>query len=330
MQASVIEKVLLFLAFFATLLFRSCMNRLLLSLLLFQLSPLMAESFEFKDQDRIVLLGSTIVEREQKFGCLETALTLAAGEKALSVRNLGWSGDTVFGHARSYFGPPKEGLERLSKHLETLKPTVVIACYGADMPFEGETKIPGFIAGYAGLLDLARTKSPGVKIIIIAPPPFENLGAPLPDLTKANAILAKVRDALKDFAAEQKATFVDSFELMGGAKGKTPNPPLTDNGLHYSEAGYRLWANAVAGALGLPKADFQSPETAALRKIIVKKDELFFNRWRPANETYLFGFRKHEQGQNAAEMEQFDPLVQEQEKKIAAAKVAAFNVKKLP
>ena len=25
----------------------------------------------------------------------------------------------------------------------------------------------------------------------------------------------------------------------------------------------------------------------------------FFHRWRPQNETYLFGFRKHEQGKNA-------------------------------
>jgi hypothetical protein len=32
------------------------------------------------------------------------------------------------------------------------------------------------------------------------------------------------------------------------------------------------------------------------------ENDLFFHRFRPANSTYLFGFRKHEQGQNAKEM----------------------------
>jgi hypothetical protein len=58
-----------------------------------------------------------------------------------------------------------------------------------------------------------------------------------------------------------------------------------------------------------------------LRETIVKKNELFFHRWRPANETYIFGFRKHEQGQNAVEMPQFDPLIAEQEKLIDELRV---------
>jgi hypothetical protein len=164
----------------------------------------------------------------------------------------------------------------------------------------------------------------------VAPPPFENLGPPLPDLTDQNARLAEVRDALKGFAAKQAATFVDSFEFMGGAVKERPQQPLTDNGLHYDEAGYRLWATRFAEALGLPKADVSSPGATALRQAVVKKDFLFFNRWRPANETYLFGFRKHEQGQNAKEMEQFDPIVAEQEKKMAQLKEAALAARKLP
>ena len=53
-----------------------------------------------------------------------------------------------------------------------------------------------------------------------------------------------------------------------------------------------------------------------LRKVIVKKNELFFNRWRPENTTYLFGFRKHEQGQNAKEIPEFDALIADLEKQI--------------
>jgi hypothetical protein len=44
---------------------------------------------------------------------------------------------------------------------------------------------------------------------------------------------------------------------------------------------------------------------------------LYFHRWRPQNITYLFGFRKHEQGQNAAEIPKFDPLIKALEDQIS-------------
>jgi len=56
------------------------------------------------------------------------------------------------------------------------------------------------------------------------------------------------------------------------------------------------------------------------RDAIVEKNRLFFHRWRPANETYLFLFRKHEQGENAEEIPKFDPLIRAQEARIAAAR----------
>ena len=54
----------------------------------------------------------------------------------------------------------------------------------------------------------------------------------------------------------------------------------------------------------------------------MKKNELYFHRYRPQNETYLFLFRKHEQGNNAVEVPQFEALVAEQEKRIRQLKIA--------
>lgn len=59
-------------------------------------------------------------------------------------------------------------------------------------------------------------------------------------------------------------------------------------------------------------------QTEELRAAIADKNRLVFHRWRPQNETYLYGFRKHEQGQNAREVPRFDGLVIEQESRIAA------------
>src|SRR5262249_320266 len=66
-----------------------------------------------------------------------------------------------------------------------------------------------------------------------------------------------------------------------------------------------------------------------LRKVIVEKNRLYFHRWRPQNETYLFGFRKHEQGQNAREIPQVDPLVAKLEQDIARLRVPAAHTYEL-
>jgi lysophospholipase L1-like esterase len=65
------------------------------------------------------------------------------------------------------------------------------------------------------------------------------------------------------------------------------------------------------------KAGPEFSQVERLRREIGKKNELYFHRYRPQNETYLFLFRKHEQGNNAVEIPMFDPLVEQQEALIA-------------
>lgn len=286
-------------------------------------------AFEFKDGDRLVIIGNTVIEREQHYAAIEPRLALALGDTKISVRNLAWSGDTVYGHARSYFGPPEEGLQRLASHLELLKPTVVLLCYGSEMAFEGLSDLPGFLTGYRNLLELIRKQSPGVRIIIATPPPLETLAPPMPDQTDANKDLSSFRDALRKFAGSQNAYFVDWFELMGGIpKPGVAAKPLTENGVHYTREGYDKLATALLQGLGLKSPAISGPELAPLQKEVRKKDELFFNRWRPQNETYLFGFRKHEQGQNAKEIPMFDPLIQKADDKIQELKAGLLANRK--
>jgi lysophospholipase L1-like esterase len=290
-----------------------------------------AADFEIKDGDRVVLLGSTVIEREQRYAFFETSLALALGDRKASVRNLGWSGDTVFGHARSYFGPPEEGIQRLTGHVEMLKPTVAILCYGSEMAFERLGGLPDFLSGYRALLEMLRAKSPGIRIVIVSPPPLENLGPPLPDQTDANKHLASLSDALLKFSRMQNAHFVDLFALMGGI----PKPgraavPLTENGVHYTEAGYQKLAAKLLEGLHLTAPDAPVAATEELRRAVIAKDTLFFNRWRPHNETYLFGFRKHEQGQNAKEIPMYDPLVSAADEKIQTLKSKALAEARRP
>ncbi len=381
--------------------------------------------FDLKDGDRVVFIGSTFLEREQRYGYLETALTSHFADRHVTFRNLAWSGDTVFGHARSYFDPPELGFQRLAKHLETLEPTVAIIGYGWSESWSGEQGLPDFIKGMNRLIDLLEKHH--ARVVIITPPPHEQLAAPLLDPRGHNAELRRYSDALRKLAGERGCYGMDLFNALGAGNAKR-DFPLTDNGVHPTAFGYWVIAPVAAEALGLRKlywlididavtgpsgvsdnpkisdmmiapdklsftvteralpepplpaqlpggAEKVPAEKSAAEKIaaqhmmcfhnlqpakygltidgqkirsstdegwergsnfrvgpeveqaeklrlaIVKKNELFFHRWRPANETYIFGFRKGEQGQNAVEMPQFDPLVAEQEKIIDELRV---------
>lgn len=80
-------------------------------------------------------------------------------------------------------------------------------------------------------------------------------------------------------------------------------------------ADHRQWA---AGVL-INRANYIQ-QVEKLRQTIIRKNEMFFHRYRPQNETYLFLFRKHEQGNNAVEIPKFDPIVEQLESRIAVLK----------
>jgi lysophospholipase L1-like esterase len=371
-------------------------------------------SFTLKDGDRVILLGGTFIEREQSNGYLESALTSRFPGRKIEFRNLGWSGDNVFGEARAGFGTVDDGFAHLKQHVLATRPTVVVLNYGANESFEGQAGLANFRAGLDKLLAmLDETKA---HLVFLGPPPQEDLGRPLPDPAAHNRDLKRYGAAVAAAAAGRGEPMVDLFELLG----KKLDPPgrelLTDNGIHLSDYGYWRAAPVIERALGLPPrrwlieidaergnvaargttvsgasispreirfqaldavlplapppvaaptidaveprivrvfglaaggkytlasgdealvtgtaqqfaAGVRLPTTAEdaraeqLRQAIVDKNRLYFYRWRPQNETYLLGFRKHEQGNNAVEIPRFDPLVEQQEAAIRSLAV---------
>jgi lysophospholipase L1-like esterase len=274
------------------------------------------EPLSLTDGDRVVFLGNTLIEREQHYGWWETALLARFPGKDIIVRNLGWDGDTVFGQGRVGYAYTRTGspnvaaaYKHLVEHTLSVKPTVIFVAYGRNESFEGPKGLEAFKAQYNKLLkDLAPAKA---RIILLGPPAQGTMPAPLPSPEKANKNLRLYADAIQEIAEQNKCTYVDLFSLFGdiGKQG------LSDNGVHLNEAGYKATAPLLMKALGLPE---KAPDNEKARQLIREKNELYFHRWRPQNETYLFGFRKHEQGKNGIEIPQFDPLVQAKEKAIRA------------
>ena len=111
-----------------------------------------------------------------------------------------------------------------------------------------------------------------------------------------------------------RTAVADFFKEMG--EGPSAMKDLTDNGLHFTGDGYRKSAGRFLSSLGLSADGADSESLEPVRQAIQAKNELYFHRWRPQNETYLFGFRKHEQGKNGKEIAEFDPLVASAEAEI--------------
>ncbi len=88
---------------------------------------------------------------------------------------------------------------------------------------------------------------------------------------------------------------------------------LKIDGKERTRASHEEWSGNAGVRL---ESGPETEQAEALREAVRAKNTLLFHRLRPQNQTYLFGFRKHEQGQNAQEIPQFDPLVAEREAEI--------------
>lgn len=374
---------------------------------------------EFVNGDRIVFLGGTFVERLQSNNYLEALLTSQFPNLDLKFRNLGWSGDNVFGLSRAVFGDQENGFRRLENDLLIADPTLVIVCYGFNESFKGKEFIPEFKSGLENLSRVIEENQS--DIMFISPMLMEKLAPPLPDPREQNELIQVYSQIVRQFAAEKGYPFIDNLRPLGNtAHSKSAIPAirdrLTDNGMHLNQYGHWRIAPHLVNKLGgnpkecnfhfdlndqtysadgstLHEVSFtdglvqftalddrlvNSPPPAStprggkmmaihdefkitglpvgkyglsingkptimadqnqwaagvlinrsiyleqpekLRQAIVKKNEMFFHRHRPQNETYLYLFRKHEQGNNAVEIPQFDPIIAAIEKQISTLK----------
>ncbi len=304
-------------------------NRILvLCLLQFAAVAALAQNtgrFTLKDGDRVAFLGDVLMEREQVYGHIETDLTVRFPESDVTFRNLGWSGDTPAGVARAGLSllqagkePADEGFRQLKKQLELVKPTVAFIGYGMADSLDAESSPERFEKEMNVLLDAIRGISGDkVRFVLLSPVYHEKLGAPWPDPKGHNARLARYVAVIKKLAKERNAWFVDLHNQLKNDR----NGPLTQDGIHLTGYGYKRAAEVIRRALKLPslgrKTTIKAVQLNALRQLIIDKNELFFHRSRPENMAYILGFRKREQGQNAVEIPQFDPLIKKEEVKIS-------------
>ena len=277
------------------------------------------------DGDRIVLLGEGFIEREGQLSLIETALTAGHPQATLEFRNLGWNGDTIWAESRGVFDSPAEGYRRMIELVGDLQPTVVFVAYGRNESYAGPEGIAAFREQLTRLCDDLTRPAPAnndqapqpARLGLVTPVPFLFLpAATCPDADRRNELLAAYAAVIRDLAASTDSGLIDLFAAFPRTN---DNGLLSLDGIQLTRAGYREAAAITLAATGGSLTSDDPAQLEPVRELVAAKNELFFHRWRPANETYLFLFRRHEQGNNAVEIPQFDPLVAEAEGRIRAA-----------
>jgi len=91
---------------------------------------------------------------------------------------------------------------------------------------------------------------------------------------------------------------------------------LTIDGVVVATASAEEWAKGIAITQG---PEFEQLEK--LRRLIEEKNRHYFHYWRPQNDTYIFGFRRKEQGHLTAEFPKYPPILNEKDAEIAKLRV---------
>lgn len=268
-----------------------------------------AAEFKPRAGDRIVVLGGTFAERLQHSGYFETLLHVGFPNHRLSVRNMGWSGDTV-----DLMPRPLEFGE-LEAHLERAKADVILLCFGANESFAGNAGQAAFRSGLERLIGRLQAQKfngeTAPRLALVSPIAHEDIGGRFPDPRSHNHDLEEYTRLMADVARRHGLPFLDLFKPTRSRM--RARSQLTVNGIHLNDRGCRTLAE------DLTKLHYQE-SFDGLRQLVVEKNRQFFLRWRPSNGEYVYGRRKKPFGvlTYPPEMEQLDRLVGELEEKIWA------------
>lgn len=239
-------------------------------------------------QDRICIIGSGLADRMQHDGWLETVLHSAYPKHYLTIRNMGYTGDTVWSRPRN------RGFPSQDQYLKDIKADVIFIMFGYNESFGGEGGLGKYRDELGKLVENYRNMKPNGKeaprIVLFSPIAHEDLGNPnLPDGKANNARLAIYSAATKEVAEAKKVEFVDLFATSAELF-RASNVPLTINGIHLNPEGNRRLAEVIAKNM-LGKNIPASPSLEKIRKAVLDKNWHWHNRYRATDGNDVWGGR---------------------------------------
>ena len=128
--------------------------------------------------------------------------------------------------------------------LDGMAPQRVVLMIGTNHALQGGGETPEIIAeGIRACLQRIRAKTPMAKITLMAVLPCCN-----PATKPSRLTVNRINEGLVKLAKEAKADFLDLGPKFVDAQGNIP-PSLMSDAVHPTEAGYKIWGDALAPML---------------------------------------------------------------------------------
>jgi hypothetical protein len=270
----------------------------------------------FKPDDVVALTGGEEMVTMGEVPDLEVLVLRQPGLATVKFRNLACEGDTVFEQFRQLNFPA------WPEQLKKVGATVVVAQFGKMESLDGTEAIPRFVEAYERLLDVFAAD--GRRVVLVSPSAF---GRPsvasrlpwkdAPDLSSRNESLAAYDSAIRELARRRGLRFVGWFS-------ESRTHANWRDGIHPGSGGFHAMAGVFGRELGLARPSGLAPQLNAL---VVEKNRLWSNYWRPQNWAFLHGdrteqlFSRDHRDTNVRrfliEIEEYVPLIARQEEEIA-------------
>jgi azurin len=252
-----------------------------------------AEPLELRSGDHIAVIGNTLADRMQHAGYLEALTHQHFPQRELVFRHLGFAADELTVRPRSEnFGTPDEWLTKV-------KADVVFAFFGFNESFKGAAGLAKFRADLEKLIaDTKKANYSGKgapRLVLFSPIAAEEYSDPnFPDPDPINRQIEPYIKAMREVAQANDVPFVDLFDASRKAY-RAAKQPLTINGIHLSNDGYKALAPAMFTAVFGQKApEMASAGFELLRDAVLEKNAVWFSRYRTVDGYNVYGGRSRE------------------------------------
>ena len=197
--------------------------------------------------DHIAIIGNTYADQLRIHGYLETLLRQRTQGNPVSIRNLGWGGDTLSIRERPTNFPSEESA--LLAH----KTDVIVICFGMGESYAGKAGLSDFRGHLKRIIAAHKGKKYNgesmVRIALVSPIAHEDHGELSRNRKQRNKDLADYVGAMQQVASAEDVPFVDLYAPTLYLMGIEDSSKLTEQGIHLNAYGYWATGRMVADKL---------------------------------------------------------------------------------
>ena len=207
-----------------------------------------AAPLALRDGDRVVFYGDSITAQRLYTRFAEDVVVSRYPKLHISFYNAGVSGDTVSG------GHAGDMATRIKRDVVPLRPTVVTIMLGMNdgrYTAEYDVNFNAYANGYRKLIATLRESVPGVRIFLICPSPYDEVGHPSA-IAGYNTVMRRYGQFLATLGKEENVPVIDFNRPITNAIGVgiAIDPQLAGallpDRIHPAPAGHWIMADAMA------------------------------------------------------------------------------------